>query len=132
MKISKRLAAVALALGLVTGGLTACSQPADVASKNLSLDADNFKILRRVVFINGITDNYLLSVTGYCSLGNDNTSTDLSITCKVDGGYKKHFLGRSDNVTYMIEQLDPADVSISHYKVEWRPSTIVPSIVIAK
>ena len=35
---------------------------AQIASSNLSRAADNFEILRRVVFLNGITDTYLLSI----------------------------------------------------------------------
>lgn len=130
MKLSKRTAAIAVALGVVTGGLTACSSDADVASYNISKDADNFKVARRVVFINGITDQYLLEIQGYCSLGNDRTGEEVSITCKVNGGYKKHFLGLSDNVTYMIEQLDAANVSTSFYKVIFKPSVLIPDIEI--
>jgi len=115
------LAAAAVALA----GITACSSDADTASKNLSKDAENFKVLRRVVFYNGITDSYILEVTGYCSVEPGST---LTITCKTDGGYKKHYLQNSDNVTWFAEQLDARDVSTSHYKVIFKPSTIIPSV----
>ena len=118
-----RIASVA-SVALLAGGLAACSSDADVASENLSKDADNFKILRRIVFYNGITDSYILSLEGYCSISDD--KSQLEVTCKVDDGYKKHFLGLSDNVTYFAEQIDAADVSTSHYKVIFKPSTIVP------
>jgi hypothetical protein len=109
--------------------LVGCNEKdADVVSKNISTDADNFKVLRRVVFFNGITDTYLLTIEGYCSLGNDDPADELSVTCKVEGGYKKHFLGLSDNVTYFVEQMDARNVSRSHYKVIFKPSTIVPDI----
>lgn len=130
MKISKRIAPVAIALGIVTGGLTACSSDADVASHNISKDADNFEVARRIVFINGITDQYLLEIQGYCSLGNDRTDSEISVTCKVSGGYKKHFLGISDNVTYLVEQLDPKAVSTSFYQVNFKPSVLIPDIEI--
>lgn len=117
------MTAVLLAVGGVTA---ACESDADVASHNLSKDADNFKILRRIVFYNGITGDYILVVEGYCSIGNDSTPTELNITCKVNNGYKKNFLGRSDNVTYFAEQIDAADVSTQHYKVIFKPSTIIP------
>jgi hypothetical protein len=128
MKISKRTAAIAVALGVVTGGLTACASDADVASRNVSKAADNFEVARRIVFINGITDQYLLTIEGFCSLGNDRTDTEISVTCKVNGGYKKHFLGISDNVTYLVEQLEPKNVSTSFYRVVFKPSTIIPDI----
>lgn len=35
---------------------------AQVASKNLSQAADRFQIVRRVVFYNGITGDYMLSI----------------------------------------------------------------------
>ncbi|CAI6024803.1 hypothetical protein PAECIP112173_00399 [Paenibacillus sp. JJ-100] len=109
--------------------LTACTD-ADIASSNLSKAADNFEIDRRIVFYNGITDKYMLTVEGRCSLGNaDNRDQQLTVTCKVgDDQYKKHFLGLSDNVTYFAEQLEPAKVSAYHYRVTFKPQTILPDI----
>lgn len=108
--------------------LAGCSD-ADAASRNLSVAADQFEIARRVVFYNGITDQYMLTIEGYCSLGNDRTEYEISITCKVGAGeYKKHFLGLSDNVTFFIEQLDSANVSVDHYRVIFKPSVIVPEV----
>lgn len=109
--------------------LTACTD-ADIASSNISKAADNFEIPRRIVFYNGITDKYMLTVEGRCSLGNaDNRDQQLTVTCKVgDDQYKKHFLGLSDNVTYFAEQLEPADVSAYHYRVTFKPQTILPDI----
>lgn len=63
--------------------LSACRSEADVASQNVSIEADSFQVLRRIVFINGITDKYLLVVEGYCSLGNNDGPRDISVTCKV-------------------------------------------------
>ena len=51
------------------------------------------------------------------------------MTCKVgDSQYKKHFLGLSDNVTYVVEQLEPSTEDVYHYKVVFRPETILPDI----
>lgn len=111
-------------------GLSGCND-ADVASRNLSKAADNFEINRRVVFYNGITGEYMLSIEGLCSLGNADKSREITITCKTGPGqFKKHFLGLSDNVTYFVEQQDSADVSTYHYKVVFKPSVIVPDISI--
>jgi len=110
--------------------LAACND-ADVASRNLSKAADNFEINRRVVFYNGITGEYMLSIEGLCSLGNADKSREVTITCKTGpASFKKHFLGLSDNVTYFVEQLDAANVSAYHYKVVFKPSVIVPDISI--
>lgn len=119
-----RTALVAAAAMLALG---ACSSDADVASRNLSKDADNFKINRRVIFYNGITGDYMLSIEGFCSV-EPQDPTNLTVTCKVGGGFKKHFLGRSDNVTWFAEQLDAQNVSADHYRVIFKPSVIVPDI----
>lgn len=125
MKLLKFLVAILLGFGSIFA-VSACTSDANVASENLSKDADNFKILRRVVFYNGITGDYILEIEGYCSV-NTESDSKLSVTCKVgDGQYKKHFLGRSDNVTWFAEQIEAANVSTKHYKVVFKPSTIIP------
>lgn len=119
----KRLLTIAAAITLV-----GCTD-ADIASSNLSKAADQFEINRRVVFYNGITGGYILAIEGLCSLGNNDNTGRLSVTCKVgDGAYKKHFLGLSDNVTFFAEQMEPSKVSAYHYRVIFKPQTIVPDI----
>nr|WP_231574970.1 hypothetical protein [Bacillus sp. B-jedd] len=107
--------------------LAGCTE-ADTVSDNLSKSADSFEVQRRVVFLNGITDKYLLSVEGFCSI-NTESAKKLSVTCKVgEKSYKKHYLGLSDNVTYFVEQLEPKTEDPFHYKVLFRPESIVPDI----
>lgn len=109
-------------------GLAACND-ADVASQNLSRAADQFEVNRRVVFYNGISGEYILTIEGLCSLGNADKAGELSVICKVGPGqYKKHFLGLSDNVTYFAEQIEPNNVSVYHYRVTFKPQTIIPDI----
>ena len=120
-----KLKFIALAFASV---VSACSTDADVASRNLSQAADNFEINRRVVFYNGITGDYILTVEGRCSL-DASGAPKISITCKVgDGKYKKHYLGVSDNVTYFVEQLEPAAADVYHYRVVFKPSVIIPDV----
>lgn len=122
-----RLIPVALALAAALG-LSACSD-ADVASRNLSKAADNFDVNRRVVFYNGITGEYILSIEGLCSKGNDDGSRKVTITCKTGvGEYKKHYLGVSDNVTYIMEQLEPLPVGTNRYVINFKPSAILPDV----
>ena len=100
---------------------------ASIASKNLSKQSDMFEIDRRVVFYNGITGDYILTITGKCSLAK--VSGKLAVTCKVgEDEYKKHFLGLSDNVTYFAEQLYSKNVSVYHYEVVFKPQSIIPDI----
>jgi len=108
--------------------LGACSD-ADIASKNLSKAADMFEIDRRVVFYNGITGAYILTIEGRCSLGNYDKAREVTVTCKTGpSAYKKHFLGLSDNVTFFAEQLEPKDASVYHYRVVFKPQVIVPEM----
>lgn len=123
----RRLGAWVTVIGLVAIVLTGCARDADVASRNLSVAADQFEINRRVVFFNGITDTYLLSIEGRCSI--EDQVNQLEVTCKVGpDAYKKHFLGLSDNVSYFVEQVEAADVSEFRYRVIFKPSVIVPDI----
>ncbi len=107
--------------------LAGCSNDAQVASYNLSQAADNFKINRRIVFYNGITNDYMLTIEGLCS--QEQSDKKLAVTCKTgEGQYKKHFLGLSDNVTYFSEQMEPAAVGVYQYRITFKPSTIIPSV----
>lgn len=107
--------------------LAACDNDATVVSNNLSKAADQFEIDRRVIFYNGITGAYMLSIEGRCSIADQ--VKQLEVTCKTGpDAYKKHFLGLSDNVTYFAEQLQPKSASAYHYRVVFKPQTIIPDI----
>lgn len=121
--------------GLVLAALavSGCSREADIASENLSAAADQFEVTRRIVFYNGITGEYMLTIEGLCSLGNYDSEGRLSVTCKTGpAAYKKHFLGLSDNVTYFVEQVEPVAASPYRYRVVFKPLSIVPDIDIQK
>lgn len=115
-------------LAAITITMAGCTSEADVVSENLSKSADSFDVQRKVVFFNGITDNYLLTIEGQCSINVDDAKK-ISVTCKVgDDQYKKHYLGLSDNVSYFVEQTDAKYEDAYHYKVLFRPEEIVPDI----
>lgn len=123
--MKKKLITLALLATLILG---ACTE-ADTVSENLSKSADSFEVERRVVFFNGITDKYLLTIEGLCSLGNNDDARSLTVTCKTgEGEYKKHFLGLSDNVSFFVEQTDAENVDPFHYRVIFRPESIIPDI----
>lgn len=114
-----------MTMGVVMAG---CTSEADTVSENLSKSADSFEVQRRVVFFNGITDKYLLTIEGLCALDADDNKK-ITVTCKTgDKQYKKHYLGLSDNVSYFIEQTDAKYESAYHYKVLFRPEEILPDI----
>lgn len=107
--------------------IAACNRDSQIASSNLSKAADMFELDRRIVFYNGITGDYILSIEGRCSI--EDQRTQLEVTCKTGANdFKKHFLGLSDNVTYFAEQLAPVSVSSFHYRVIFKPESILPDI----
>ena len=109
--------------------LSGCIDDAQVASHNLVKAADNFEIDRRIVFFNGITDNYLLEIEGKCAVFTPSNLRALEVICKTgDNQYKKHFLGLSDNVAYFVEHLEPTTASAYNYRVTFKPQVIVPDI----
>lgn len=119
------LTRLALALLATIAVCVGCTSAADRASDNLSNKAENFEIERRVVFMNGITDNYMLEIVGRCSI--EDQGNQLEVTC-LEGPdqFRKHFLGLSDNVSYFVEQLEPVPVDTYRYKVRFRPESILP------
>jgi hypothetical protein len=125
--MKKKLTLSIAATSVTLLALTGCTSDAALVSENLSRSADMFEIERRVVFLNGITDQYMLTIEGRCSI--EDEGVQLEVTCKIGPDeYKKHFLGLSDNVTYFVEQLDSADVSEYNYRVIFKPESIIPNI----
>jgi hypothetical protein len=121
----KKLITTIVALAALVG----CSTDADIASRNLSKAADQFEVNRRVVFYNGITGDYILTIEGLCSLGNHDAHREVTVTCKTGPNqFKKHFLGISDNVTFFAEQMEPSKADIYQYRVIFKPSAIVPDV----
>lgn len=129
---------IATIAGLLAAGtlLTGCGpSDADVAAKNLSKAAEQFEIPRHIVGINGITDKYLFEIVGYCSVETTDSGLGgaLEVTCRVIDektkkvGFKKTFLGRSDNVTFVVEQLEPIQVSTTRYRVIFKPEALIPN-----
>lgn len=121
------LAATLLTTLMLVGCEEAFKTDAQVASRNLSKAADMFEVNRRIVFYNGITGGYMLTIEGRCSI--EDQRSQLEVTCKTaPNDFKKHFLGLSDNVTYFAEQLQGSDVSVYHHRIVFKPQTIIPEI----
>jgi len=123
-KITKGFATLTVAAAAILG-LAACETDAQVTDRNMTKEAESFKVERKITFINGITDKVMLVIEGKCSTNNE--GKQLTVLCKVGKGeYKKHFLGLSDNVTYVTQQIDSTGLSAYHYKVIFKPETLVP------
>lgn len=122
--MKKKIAALAIA-ALGIAGLTACTDDSVIVDENMDRAADNFEVPRRVVFFNGITDKYLLTIEGMCSITDE--GNQLEVICKTGpDAYKKQFLGLSDNVTYFVEQMDSVKADAYHYRVTFKPEQILP------
>ena len=82
------------------------------------------------MFYNGITNDFILTVEGLCSIKPGHNSTkEIEVICKVGPEqYKKHYLGVSDNVTYFAEQTESVNFNPYHYKVVFKPTSIVPTV----
>lgn len=107
--------------------LNGCSREAETVSYNLSKEADEFRIIRRVIFYNSITDTYILEMVGNISINIDSADNQLEVTAKIGPDkYQKHFLGLSDNVTYTVEQIGTADVNPYRYELIFKPEAILP------
>ncbi|RDW17616.1 hypothetical protein CWR48_13955 [Oceanobacillus arenosus] len=111
-------------LGLIIM-LSACTA-ADTVSYNISKDSDEFRVIRRVVFYNSLTDTYIMEMVGNISVNIDRENV-IEVIAKIGPDeYQKHYLGLSDNVTYTVEQLSTSDVSEYDYKMIFKPEKIVP------
>jgi len=122
--VKKKIAAIAIALGLLFGA-TACGSDAKTVSDNLSKEADQFNVQRKITGVNGITDKVAFEVTGKCSI--EPQDRKLMVTCKHgDNDYRKHYVGLSDNTYWVAEQLNPLDVSVYHTLIVVRPEALIP------
>ena len=95
--------------------LTGCRE-ADRASYNISREADNFNIVRRVTVIDCITGDVMFQMSGRMSIYADTNDEQLEIIVEDNGTYTKHIIGLSDNVTYIVEDLNLGDNAVSKYQ----------------
>lgn len=121
--------AVISAMAISAIALTGCEDDATIATRNLTKAADNFEVNRRIIFYNGITDSYMLTIEGMCSMDLNSSGTAFSVICKTGTSeYKRHTLVLSDNTSAFVEQLESSDVGAYHYRVTFKPQAIIPDI----
>lgn len=129
--MKKRIFAMILAVGIMAVSLTGCETQAQRVSYNLSQEADNFNIVRQLTVINCIEGDVLFQMTGKLSITADTADNQLEIIVEDDGTYVKHFVGLSDNVTYVVEDLNLGDNTVSKYKytLNFNPNMWIPVTV---
>lgn len=108
--------------------LNGCQVEADKVNYNLTQEADNFNVIRQITVINCLKGDVLFQMTGKMSITADTTDNQLEVIVEDENGkYKKHFIGLSDNVTYVIEDItDDTDVSKYHYTLNYNPKMWIP------
>lgn len=104
-----------------------CDTEAERVNYNITTEAENFNVYRRVTVINCIKGDTLFSIDGRMNINADRADNQLEITVEVESGkYKKHFIGLSDNVTYTVEDISGAEVSKYHYEIKYNPNMWIP------
>lgn len=125
MKIRKMITAFAAAL-VLSITFAGCNQ-AERVSYNLSKEADNFNDIRQVTVINCIEGDILFQMTGKMSITADTSDNQLEIIVEDENvEYKKHFIGLSNNVTYVVEDITSEDVSNYKYTFNFNPDMWIP------
>ena len=123
--MKKKILAVLLSVPLVFM-LSGCSEASKV-SHNLSLEADNFNDVRQVTVINCLQGDVLFQMTGKMSITADTSDNQLEVVVEDEKGeYKKHFIGLSDDVTYVVEDITAGDVSKNKYTLNFNPEMWIP------
>lgn len=122
----KKIIAILLTLAMVLG-FAGCSE-AERVSYNLSKEADNFNVVRQLTVINCIEGDVIFQMTGKLSITADTADNQLEITVEDDGTYVKHFIGLSDNVTYVVEDLNLGanEVNKYRYTLNFNPKMWIP------
>lgn len=106
--------------------LSGCTE-ADRVSSNLSVQSDNFNVLRQVTVINCIANDVVFQMTGKMSIKADTTENQLEVVVENDDGtYSKHIIGLSDNVTYVVEDIDTSYIDKYHFTINYNPKMWIP------
>ncbi len=122
----KKKIIVIVILVTLAGMIAGCTE-AERVSKNLSQEADNFNVVRQLTVMNCIQGDVLFQMTGKMSITADNVDHQLEVIVEDENGnYQKHFIGLSDNVTYVVEQKDYKDVDKYRYTLNYNPKMWIP------
>lgn len=126
--MKKKILSVLLICGIVAAMLTGCDTEASRVSYNLSQEANNFNVVREITVINCIQGDVLFQMSGKMSITADTSDNQLEVIVEDNGTYVKHFIGLSDNVTYVVEDLNLGANDINKYKytLNFNPNMWIP------
>lgn len=124
MRRIKALLAVLVLTAMVAG----CGREANQVSYNISQQADNFNVMRRLTVINTRTDKVLFRMSGRFSVQKEDDG-DLAVIVEIDrkkNRYQKHIVDLNDWITYVVEDLNGVEVSRYDYELEFMPQMLIP------
>lgn len=119
---------IVMIIVVVSMMLFGCETQAENVSRNLSEEADNFNNIRQLTVINCIKGDTLFQMTGKMSIKKDVSDNQLEVVVELENGtYKKHFIGLSDNVTYVVEDITSKKVDKYSYTLNFNPKMWIPA-----
>jgi hypothetical protein len=131
LKINKKLIPVLAIVAVLGLGVVGCRESNRV-SHNISKEADNFNVTRRLVVINARTDKPLFELVGNFALSN-NDENELEVVCQTGKNeFKKHYIYLNEYTIYTVEDISGANVSEYKYEVNFLPETIQPITITTK
>ncbi|MGN0338629.1 MAG: hypothetical protein ACI4EE_14140 [Lachnospiraceae bacterium] len=124
----KKFTTIILLAALVCMVTTGCGRESSRVSYNLSKQADNFNVVRQITVINCIKGDVLFQMSGKMAISADTEDNQLEVIVEDGGTYVKHFIGLSDNVTYVVEDLNLGANEVEKYKytLNFNPSMWIP------
>lgn len=124
MKNMKKIAMLLLVVVIGGGLLTGCDEASRV-SHNISKEADNFNIVRKLTVINCFTDTVTFQMVGNISVVEDGSQLEVTVK-EEENVYKKHLVGRSEFTAYVLEDITGSDVKTTKYSLNFNPDFILP------
>ncbi len=117
--MKKVIAVIAMACFICTA-FSGCTE-ADQVSQNISQEADNFNVTRKLTVLNARTDTILLNLTGTFALKN-NSDNELEVIIETaEGKYQKDYVYLNDYTMYVVEDISGSNVDKYHYEINFLP-----------
>lgn len=124
--MKKKMIAILMCVGVLVCLLCGCQRQSDRVAYNISKEADNFNVTRRLAVINARTDEPVFELIGNFAISNNSTN-ELVVTVEVGQGvYKKHMVYLNEWTIYVVEDVSGAYVDKYHYEVNFLPEMIIP------
>ena len=123
--MKRKIAALLVLTAVSCFAMTGCTE-ADQVSTNISKEADNFNVTRKLTVLNARTDTILLELTGTFALKN-NSDNELEVIIETaEGKYQKDYVFLNDYTMYVVEDISGAEVDKYHYEINFLPEMIQP------